>query len=220
MNKKLIMTWLFLLIQIIVFLLMELQGGSQYTPVLIQYGAKFAPAIALGEWWRLITPIFLHIGFTHLLVNSVTLYFLGSMVEQTLGHFKFTWLYLAGGIMGNALSYQFSESISAGASTSLFGLFAVFIALAVLYPDNHYISALGRQYRTLIIVNIVMSLFGHSVDLWGHLGGILGGFIATFMIMSGQERGNSLINRVLALVVYIGIVGFILFNHGIYNTLL
>jgi len=70
-------TNLFLAIQIGVFLLMTLNGGSTNVLTLILFGAKFNPAIVQGEWWRLIAPMFIHIGFTHILVNSITLYYFG-----------------------------------------------------------------------------------------------------------------------------------------------
>ncbi|MCZ0717102.1 rhomboid family intramembrane serine protease [Aerococcus kribbianus] len=220
MNKRPFVSWLLLAIQLLVFVVMESVGSTSDTQTLILFGAKYAPLLALGQWWRLILPIFIHIGLSHLIINSLTLFFLGPMVERITGHFKFLLIYLAAGVMGNALSYQFSPSVSAGASTSLFGLFAVFIALAILYPKNHYFQVLGKQYRTLIIVNIILNVFSSGVDLWGHVGGMLGGMLFTFVIMAGQRDSFNWGHRALALLGYGAILAFILMNHGIYNLLI
>src|SRR5699024_3526907 len=103
---------------------------------LIYFGAKSNPAIVAGEWWRLITPMFLHIGFTHILFNGLIVYFLGSQLEMIIGHFRYFLLYLLSGILGNAASFAFNFSISAGASTAVFGLFASTIVLGKLYPNQ------------------------------------------------------------------------------------
>lgn len=187
MYKKPVVTWLLLAIQIAVFLLMELMGSSQDINWLVFFGAKVNPLIAGGEYWRLVTPMFIHIGFVHLLFNSITLYYLGAMVEEIAGHAKFLLIYLLAGIMGNLFSYQFSDSISAGASTALFGLFAFFIALTYLYPDNRSLRQLGDQYKGLLIINIFLNLFMSNVDMAGHIGGAVGGILATFMLMAGKS---------------------------------
>lgn len=202
LRQKPFFTWLILAIQIILFLLMEFIGSSQDSLTLILFGAKFSPLIAAGQYWRLITPIFLHIGFTHLLFNSLTLYYLGSMVERVAGHTKFLAIYLLSGIMGNLFSYQFSDSISAGASTSLFGLFAFFIALSRIYPDNLSVKQLGDQYKGLIIINIILNIFMSNVDIAGHIGGAVGGLLITYALMSDKKSENRLY-RIAALVIFI-----------------
>ena len=125
-------TYGLLALTIIMFLLMTVNGVSQNILTLIYFGAKSNPAIVAGEWWRLITPMFLHIGFTHILFNGLIVYFLGSQLEMIIGHFRYFLLYLLSGILGNAASFAFNFSISAGASTAVFGLFASTIVLGKL----------------------------------------------------------------------------------------
>ena len=67
-------------IQVIIYLLMTLAGGSTNPAVLLRFGALQSAALQAGEWWRLITPVFVHIGFAHLLINSITLYFIGMYI--------------------------------------------------------------------------------------------------------------------------------------------
>lgn len=220
MNKKPYITYTLLGIQIIVFLAMTLMGGSQNSGILVLFGAKFNPLIAMGQYYRLITPIFIHIGIIHLLINSLTLYYLGAMVENLLGHWKFLLLYLTAGIMGNLFSYQFSENISAGASTALFGLFAVFLALRNLYPSNRVIQSIGSQYMSLIVINLVFGIFGSGIDIWGHVGGIVGGFLMTMTLMPGEGNEKRVTQRVSSAAAFIIIAAFIILNQGTFNTLL
>lgn len=181
-NRQPIMTYLFLTIQIALFLLMTINGGSTNIYTLITFGAKFNPAILAGEYWRLLTPIFLHIGFMHILLNSITLYYLGSQLELIFGNVRFALIYLLGGLMGNAMSFAFSDAISAGASTSLFGLFASTIVLGRLYPSNYAIRNMAQGFTILIILNFVAGLTSGGIDNWGHLGGAIGGALATMFI--------------------------------------
>ena len=79
-------TYIFMVIQVAVFLLLEAMGGSTDTSTLIKYGAKFNPLILDGEWWRFLTPIVLHIGLLHLLMNTLAVFYLGSAVERVYGN--------------------------------------------------------------------------------------------------------------------------------------
>lgn len=212
-RNKPFVTWIILAIQILVFLMMELVGSTQDVNLLVLFGAKYNPFIAAGQYWRLITPMFIHIGFAHLLFNSLTLYYLGTMVEQLAGHLKFLVIYLLAGVMGNLFSYQFSDSISAGASTSLFGLFAFFIALANIYPESRGIQQLSDQYRGLILINIVLNLFMSNVDIAGHIGGAVGGFLISYALMSNRNTDNRS-QRIAAGIIYFAMAAIIVVLRG------
>ena len=219
-TRKPFVTYILLAIQIILFILMTFMGGSENSAILLLFGAKFNPLIAAGQYWRLITPIFLHIGVVHLLINSITLYYLGSMVENILGHWRYLLIYLSAGLMGNLFSYQFSANISAGASTSLFGLFAVFLALRNLFPRNRYIQSIGSQYLMIVGINLVLGFLGSGIDIWGHIGGLVGGFLMTMTLLQGEDADNRLAQRIGSGISFLVIAGFILVNHGIFNTLI
>lgn len=206
------MTYLLLGIQTILFVLMTLDGGSTNTDTLIRYGAKFGPLIVLGQWWRLVLPIFLHIGFMHILMNSVILYFLGIQLEEFFGSFEFLGLYLLSGIAGNVASFAFSNSISAGASTSLFGLFGAAVALGKIYPRNYAVQSMAKRFSTLIVLNIVFGLFNPTLDLAGHIGGLIGGYILAYVfapshnrVQSGKETRRYLLLFSLFLLILMGI---------------
>ena len=81
-------TVVLLIIQIVAFIIMTLLGGSTNFSVLIECGARVTSLIHEGQWWRLITPVFLHIGIAHLIINSITLYFLGMYIEELFSHWQ------------------------------------------------------------------------------------------------------------------------------------
>ncbi|NLD71497.1 MAG: rhomboid family intramembrane serine protease, partial [Chloroflexi bacterium] len=96
---------------------MTVAGGSENLRVLIDFGAKFNPLIVLEqEYWRLVTPMFLHIGFLHLAFNSYALFAFGLDVERLFGRTRFLALYVLAGIAGAVASFVGNEAVSAGAS--------------------------------------------------------------------------------------------------------
>ncbi len=229
----------FLAIQILVFVSMELYGlvsygtfgGSESGSILIQFGAMSREAVVVShEWWRFITPIFVHIGFTHILINSITLYFMGAQLENLIGHMRFFFLYLLSGILGNVLSFGFSNvnAISAGASTSLFGMFAAVIALSHIYKYNPAIQAYAKSMRMFIFMNIFFNLFSPSVDILGHIGGALGGYLMMNVIGAPKSYNGRTINegvtihtRIINGIIYlfIFIISLVYFYKKIQNSL-
>lgn len=169
-----------IIINIIVYLLMTIAGGSQAPSVLLKFGAKYGPLIAQGEWWRLFNPMFMHIGLQHIVLNMVTLYFIGMQIEEIFGKWRFVSLYLLSGIGGNIASFAFSPGLSAGASTSIFGLFGAFLMLGESFRQNAYIRATARQFLILVILNLGLGFTG--IDIAGHLGGLAAGFLTAYVL--------------------------------------
>lgn len=210
-------TYGLLAITIIMFLLMTINGGSQNIFTLIYFGAKDNIGIVAGEWWRLITPMFLHIGFTHILFNGLIVYFLGAQLEMIIGHFRYFLLYILSGILGNAASFAFNFSISAGASTAIFGLFASTIVLAKLYPNQMGIQQLSRNYIFLIVINIFFGLFNSTIDNAGHMGGLVGGFLLMYALSAPNVRNNPKKQRLMYGVLYV-VVLLVLIAVGFFRT--
>ncbi|MCQ9209097.1 rhomboid family intramembrane serine protease [Granulicatella seriolae] len=198
---------IFLLIQVVLFILMSFAGGSTDVRVLVNFGAKFNPYIQLGEYWRFITPIFLHIGFEHLFMNSILLYFLGNQLENIIGRWRFATLYLLSGILGNLMSFAFSTAVSAGASTSLFGLFGLIIYLSYKHSYIYSFRQLGATYGFLIAINVVFGFFGGNIDVYGHMGGLIGGFLIAGVISFRGDRRTTSLQRLIFAVAYILIAG-------------
>ena len=211
-------TYGLLALTIIMFLLMTVNGGSQNIITLIYFGAKSNPAIVAGECWRLITPMFLHIGFTQILFNGLIVYFLGSQLEMIIGHFRYFLLYLLSGILGNAASFAFNFSISAGASTAVFGLFASTIVLGKLYPNQRGIQQLSRNYIALIVINILFGLFNPTIDNAGHIGGLIGGYLIMYALSAPNVRNHPKKQRLKYMILFI-IILLLLIAVGYFRTI-
>lgn len=152
-------------------------SGSQAIPVLVKMGAKVNTLIIAGEYWRLFTANFLHIGILHLGFNTYALLIFGTDMERRYGHARFLALYLIAGLGGSVLSFIGNEAISAGASGAIFGLLGAMIMFFLTYRNE--LGSYGRQrLRSLLLVagfNLVMGLSIPGIDNLGHIGGLLVG---------------------------------------------
>lgn len=159
-----------------VFLLQLATSQFYGIDVVMALGAKVNEAIAAGQVWRLITPIFIHAGVVHLLVNMYSLYALGPAVESFFGSPRMLVLFLLSGVAGVILSLALSPYASVGASGAIFGLLGALGAFLFLHR-----STLGRwgsvQLRQIIFVAVLNLALGLTpgIDNWGHLGGLLAG---------------------------------------------
>jgi len=144
--------------------------------LVLALGAKANEAIRQGQWWRLFTPIFLHVGGLHLFVNMYSLYLIGPAVEQPFGGARFLTLYLLSGLSGVAFSLAFSSQSSAGASGAVFGLLGALAGF--LFLHRRLLGQAGRgQLRHIVFIAAINLFIGLSpgIDNWGHLGGLLCG---------------------------------------------
>lgn len=213
LNQYPFMTVGLIVIMVLVYGAMTLDGGSTNANVLITFGAKLNPLIQQGEWWRLFTPMFLHIGFTHILMNMITLYFVGIQIEAAFGHTRFLALFLVSGVGGNVASFCFSNSLSAGASTAIFGLFGAFMMLGESFWQNPVIRQLAQTFLAFVVMNIIFDLFAPGIDLAGHIGGLAAGFLVAYSLGVPRIGKVSVVKRVVATIVLIG--GLVwLYMHG------
>lgn len=195
----------------VIYLLMVAAGGASNTNVLITFGAKINVLIDAGQWWRLVTPMFLHLSFEHILLNMVTLYFLGLQIEVLFGHWRFLVLFLVSGIGGNLASFAFDpNALSAGASTAIFGLFGAFLMLGESFRQNVYIRQMTRTFLLFIGFNLVFGFFTPGVDIAGHIGGLLTGFLMGYIV------GAPKIGRVVFIKRIFSVIGTILLFIGLY----
>ncbi len=199
-------------------LLMLVTAGGNFdrADTLFRFGAMYGPAIRLfpEQVWRLLSAIFVHIGWEHFIVNMLSLYYLGRQVEEIFGSKQFFFLYLLSGMMGNLFVFVFSpKSLAAGASTSLYGLFAAIIVLRYA-TRNPYIQQLGQSYLTLFVVNIIGSVLIPGISLAGHIGGAVGGaFLAVIFPVRGEKRMYNTSQRLGAVVLFVGLA-ILLFYKG------
>ncbi|WP_043933882.1 rhomboid family intramembrane serine protease [Bacillus sp. EB01] len=184
---KPIFTYIFMVLQIVIFILLELFGGSTNPSTLIQFGAKFNPLILQGEWWRFFAPIFLHIGFLHLAMNTLGLYFVGTAVEKILGSTRFIFVYLVAGFGGSLASFLFSHDLSAGASGAIFGLLGALLYFGITFPSL-FLRTMGPTVFFIIIFNLAFGFSVSMVDNAGHLGGLAGGFLAAGIVHFPKKK--------------------------------
>ncbi|WP_338451633.1 rhomboid family intramembrane serine protease [Niallia oryzisoli] len=212
-NGKPRFTYLFIAVQIIMFLLMEAAGGSTDSSVLIQFGAKANWLILEGEWWRLFTPIFLHIGILHLVMNTFALYYLGLTVERLFGNCRFLFIYLFAGFFGSLASLLFSQNISAGASGAIFGCFGALLYFGTAFPKLFF-RTMGTNILVVIAINLAFGFSMSGIDNAGHIGGLIGGFLAAAMVHLPKQK--RILVQVSAFLVSSALI-FGLFQYSIAN---
>ncbi|WP_088809924.1 MULTISPECIES: rhomboid family intramembrane serine protease [Listeria] len=174
-KEKPYITYTFIAMQIAYFLWVFFKDMSLSTFTLVEYGAKFNPLIYQGEWWRLITPIFLHTGLMHIAANCLMLYIVGPWAEKIYGKWRYATILLIGGIAGNIASFALNNNVAVGSSTAVFALFGALLYLVVLKP-HLYAKTIGSSIAALVAVNLVIDIFATGIDLAGHVGGLVGGF--------------------------------------------
>lgn len=188
------LTYALLVINVVVFGLATLAGGTEDPQVLLNFGAMFGPLISDGEYWRLFTAMFLHSGYTHLGVNGLILFIFGQLVERSYGHSRFVLIYVLAGLTGSVTSYLFnSVSIGAGASGAIFGVIGALAAFFLVQRETF-----GKEARnSLIAVGILASvaifsgLQDSNTDNWAHIGGLVSGFILGLTLSPHYRRSQS-----------------------------
>lgn len=215
--KKPIITYCIIALCILAFILMYIFGnGSSDNLTLIKFGANLdILTVGLGEYFRLITCSFLHIGIFHLLFNMYALYVIGSQAESFFGKIKYLIIYLFSAVSASLLSLMFSSNvISAGASGAIFGLMG-----ALLYFGYHYRIYLGNviksQILPIIVINLLFGFLVSGVDNAAHIGGLIGGFLMA-MVLGVPEHNDksSRINGMILLLIYLAFVIYMVFIGG------
>jgi rhomboid protease GluP len=185
-------------INILVFAVMILSGVHFLLPdnqSLLDWGANFRPFTLTGEWWRLFTSTFLHIGIVHLLLNMYALLYIGLLLEPYLGKARFLSAYLISGIAASVTSLWWNDlTISAGASGAIFGMYGVFLALLTT-------SLIDKSVRKALLTSIIVFvgynlLYGlrpdSNIDNAAHIGGLISGLVIGYaFVPSLRQYDNS-----------------------------
>ena len=174
------LTYALLAINVVVFGLAQLAGGTEDPDVLLDFGAMFGPLISEGEYWRLFTAMFLHSGFMHLGFNALGLFIFGQTVERAYGHERFFLVYILAGLAGSVTSYLFNSiAIAAGASGAIFGvvgaLAAYFVIQRKTFGKHAQQSLIG--VGVIVAINVFIGLTTPGIDNWAHGGGLVAGFV-------------------------------------------
>lgn len=210
--KQPIVTYIIIAICIILFILMELSGGSTNSQTLLKYGANLDVLVKNGEYYRLFTCIFLHVGIMHLLCNMYSLYIIGREVENLFGKIKYIIIFILSGIFGSIMSLAFTHNtISAGASGAIFGLLG-----SLLYFGMHYRTYLGeaikRSIIPIIVVNLIIGFFAEGIDLAAHIGGLVGGVLVAMMVgVPDKSKTKDIINGTILTIIYLIFISYLAF---------
>jgi rhomboid protease GluP len=172
---------------------------------LLLRGELFAPDIANGQWYRLITPMFLHINTIHVAVNCMSLYFVGPSVEQAFGTRRFVYIYLVAGFIGNVASYAFGacQTPSAGASGAIFGILGALAVYTYRRRSNAMMNAFFRNIVFWLGINVVITLTVPFINMWAHFGGLAGGMA----LAAGYDAGPKLRAPAAELAMTLALVG-------------
>ena len=200
-NKFPMITYWLIAVNVILYVIPILFG--QYNDLINNYSV-WGPAIREGQYYRLLTGIFLHGGILHLLFNCYALYVIGSQVENFLGRIKFAIIYLVAGISGALFSVIFGGNFaSIGASGAIFGLMG-----ALVYFGYHYRVYLGTVIKSqiipLIVLNLLLGFYMPGIDNFAHIGGLIGGTLMSIALgvkdkSSWFERMNGWIITIIFL---------------------
>ena len=217
-------------INVAVYLLMTLVAGGDFWQTLISgadrstllaFGAQTNELLRNGEWFRLITPAFVHIGLLHLGMNSYVLWTIGPLVEKLYGSSRFLLIYLltaAGGSFASFLNHGLKNDAigaSAGASGAIFGLFGVVAVFSYKYRHDlppSFIRSLKSGILPAIAINLVIGFSIKIVDNAAHIGGLLTGAALALLIpyirTSSRHRNSAVGLAILSLCVAVVLASF------------
>lgn len=210
-------TPIIVILNILVFAVMAITGVHLFMPSnesLLLWGANFRPLTIEGEWWRLLTSTFLHIGIFHLLMNMYALVYIGLLLEPYLGRARFLSAYLIAGISGSVASIFWNDlTISAGASGAIFGMYGVFVALLTTkLIEKSARKSLLISIGIFVFYNLANGLQG-GIDNAAHIGGLLSGLVIGYSFYPSLIKTDKFIKPitigVLAVVFSIGSFGIV-----------
>ena len=153
--------------------------ADQLYPQLYEYTALFGPLVESGEYWRLFSVALVHGGLTHLFFNMFSLLVLGNPVEEALGKARFLVIFFISLLTGSLASIYLNSTphVSVGASGAVFGLFGAFIAMRKMISEG------VRDIYVIVGLNFVFGFVLGGVDWRAHLGGLIGGYLTTAVLL-------------------------------------
>lgn len=201
-------------INVLIFILMFLFGGFNAfnnPQILLVFGAQYGPFVASGQWVRLITSMFVHGGFFHILLNMFALFYFGNVVEKVYGPYKYFSVYMISGIVGNFLTQLIvPNTFSVGASGAIFGLIGLLFGAGFREDTPKMLRGMtGTALLPIILINVIFGFTSPSINNFAHLGGLAAGF--TFGWLTSVRFSTSswkLWKYIYYLLIGIGIASF------------
>ncbi len=195
-RKKPILTISLVTINVAVFIWLSMFGMTEDGRYMLQHGAMYLPfVIERGEYYRMFTCMFLHFGFSHLMNNMIMLFFLGNVLEEEIGWWKYGFIYILSGLGGNVLSawndvHTGIYAVSAGASGAIFGVIGALL-FVVIKNHGRLGNLSGRGMLFMAACSLYHGFTSTGVDNMAHVGGLVTGFLiaALFYRKRNDERG-------------------------------
>ncbi|MFL2648394.1 MAG: rhomboid family intramembrane serine protease [SAR202 cluster bacterium] len=189
-------TFLLIISNLFIYIIQEVSGDSSNPVDLVKMGARYDIYVANGDWWRFITPNFLHIGFTHLLLNLAGLWIFGMLVEKDFSKSKYLLIYFFCGISSNVFSYSSGSwfgftcgPVGAGASGAIFGLLGAYASYLIVNKN-----VLGKQGKdslisigAIIFINVIYGAAASGVDHIAHISGIICGLAIGWLLSPAKQ---------------------------------
>jgi membrane associated rhomboid family serine protease len=178
-------------------------------PIVTREFSSLPVLIAHGQWWRLISPMFLHSPFLiwHIVFNMMALFIYGPYVEQAYGMRRFIGLYLTTGFVAGAVSYTFGPCnvYGLGASGAIFGVIGVLLVYLFKRRDSAAVAQFLRGLVVLIGINFLIPFVYPGIDVYAHLGGLASGVMLGAGMDGGQGRPSSGVRQVAAMAAVAGL---------------
>ena len=215
-RKGFIATPVLIDINILVFILMAATGAGILEPstlALLNWGADFGPLTLTGDWWRAVTCNFVHIGAFHLLMNMYAFIYIGIWLEHLIGTRRMFVSYLLTGLCSAVFSlYMHAETISTGASGSIFGLYGIFLAFLLFHRiERSQRKALLTSILIFVGYNLIYGIRA-GVDNAAHIGGLLSGFLLGFIYVFGERMKKPEAGRTVSIIGELIIFSVFLFS--------
>ena len=187
------MSTIIILINVMMAMVVLVTGGFNDLVNLIEWGALYPPFISVNnEWYRLITAMFLHGSLLHLFFNMYVLFYLGALLERMLGNkWLYVIFYLASGLLASIAVFAFGNPnvVTVGASGAIFGIIGTLFITTYLKP-YYFNPYFVRSIRSLTFINIALTFIIPQVSFYGHIGGLLSGFLLYFLIVKPKLQST------------------------------
>lgn len=197
MTPRIWVTPLLVLANAAVWVVMVASGVHFFSPTiadLLGWGANYAPLTTSGQWWRLETATFLHIGLMHIAFNMYVLWDAGRLVERLVGNLSFLAMYLVSGLAGSLASTWWNPYVvSAGASGAVFGVFGCLLGVLVMRRGavpRAAVAGIAKNAGLFVLYNVAFGLAVPGIDMAAHLGGLSAGFICGLGLAPAFRAGT------------------------------
>lgn len=195
-GKRAYVNGIIIAVNVLFFIFLELHGSTEDNMgMMIHYGAMYIPAvIKSGEYYRLLTAVFMHFGFSHLLNNMIILFVLGDNLERALGKIKYFIFYITCGVGANIISMlvnlnEYRHSVSAGASGAIFGVIGGLL-YAVSVNRGQLEDLSSRQLVMLVVCSLYYGFTSTGVDNIAHVSGLALGLILATILYKKPKRSS------------------------------